>query len=282
MAEQISRRSNNVTSAGFELPFENQIQRFGAGTLNLKDSLDAMEGWSRLTNIWHQNEGEATARPGETALTTHGGTSSPIHSVRKLRDPASGTFTRIWGVGNTVQHGASGAATSVGPGYSGDPISLVPHRPTLSGDPWMYVGDRLKMVKVRNDGLAFPIGLPVPTAAPTVTLDTEYRTTIARCEAADGTQASAWTGTAGSDNEGNASGVPIVLDESTAHMEGAAALRFRTTDGAFTSTYDSWWGMATTLDLNELTEVGGSATRPATDDDLVHFWVLMSLPYLIE
>src|SRR5262245_21437802 len=282
MAEQISRRSNNVTSAPFDTPFENQIQRFGAGTLNLKDSLDAMEGWSRLTNIWHQNEGEATARPGQTAFATFGGTSSPVHSVRKLRDPASGTFTRIWGVGNTVQHGASGAITSVGPGYSGDPVSLVPHRPTLSGDPWMYVGDRSKMVKVRNDGLAFPIGLPAP-AAPTAAPGTEYRRSIATFSAADSTAAGSWTGVAGSDEHGNASGVPTIVGGFGIPGGTTPEIYVTTVDAAVDSPYDSWVGIGLTRDLTTLSPVPGpGADIPASDDDLIHFWMKTSHPHLIE
>ena len=83
MAEQISRRSNNITTSPFESPFENQLTRFGLNGLNLKDSLDAMEGWARLTNIWHENEGEATGRPGQTSLATHGGTT--CHSTSPPR-----------------------------------------------------------------------------------------------------------------------------------------------------------------------------------------------------
>ncbi|HEY6415292.1 MAG TPA: hypothetical protein VIX41_03610, partial [Acidimicrobiales bacterium] len=282
MAEQISRRSNNVTASPFDLPFETTLIRFGAGSLNLKDSLDVLEGWSRMTNLWHEHEGEATVRPGETVLATHG--SSPVHSIRKLRDPAAGTSTRLWGVSNGLQIGASGALTSIASGFSGDPLALVPHRPPLSGAPWMLVGDRHKMVKVRGDGLVVPIGLPAPTAAPTTALATEYRTAIAQFESGDGTHAASWTGTAGTDKDGNASGVPITVDDTTGYMVGAGAVRFRTTDGAFVYPYDSWWGhkFASPVDLTTLTEVGGSATRPASDDDEIHLWLLVSDPHAVE
>src|SRR5215831_6634406 len=118
MAEQVSRRANNVTSAGFENPFETQIVRFGVQGLNLKDSLDAMEGWSALTNIWHEHEGEATIRPGETVLATVSA-GETVHSVRKLRNPRTGAHTRVWGVGTTVRRGLTGVLTSTDGGYIG-------------------------------------------------------------------------------------------------------------------------------------------------------------------
>jgi hypothetical protein len=284
MAEQISRRSNPVTSAGFEQPFETQPVRFGSGTLNLKDSLDAMEGWTRLTNVWHENEGEATARPGQDSIASHAG-SGPVSAVRKLRDPDSSTYTRFWGVGDTLQRGGEGATTVVASGLSGQPLALVPHRPTLSGEPWMFVGDKSKMLKVRADGLALPIGLPIPTAPPTLALAPEYRTAMAQFESADGSQASAWTGTAGTNRKGYASGIPITVDDTTGYQDGAGAVRFRTTDSPLMETgltYDSWWGMARSLNLNTLTQVGGSATTPGSDDDHIHLWLLVSHPHTIE
>src|SRR5262245_45274977 len=139
MPEQQSRRANVVTNSQFEGAFETVIVRFGQLGLNLKDSLDAMEGWSRLTNIWHEHEAEATVRPGLTALATHGGN---CHSIRKLRNVKDGTVTRIWGVDTDVYRGFSGVITLAASGFSGDPLTLLPHRPNISGtDGWMYVGD---------------------------------------------------------------------------------------------------------------------------------------------
>jgi IPT/TIG domain len=201
MAEQITRRANNVTSATFEAPFETQTVRFGVGGLNLKDSLDAMEGWSRLTNIWHEHEGEATVRPGQTAFATASGT---IHSVRKLRDPHGNTFTRLWGVDGKLFQGQSGALTERASGFSGDPLTLFPHRPPLSGDPWMYVADKNKMVKVRADGLVLPIGLPAPAPA-TYALANEFSVMIASFD-----DAASWTPVPGTNATGETVGVPAV------------------------------------------------------------------------
>ena len=71
----------------------------------------------------------------------------------------------------------------------GDPLTLVPHRPTLSSDPWMWVADRNKMVKVRADGLVLPIGLPAPTTPPVVTHGPHQKTNLAGCDTSDGSHA---------------------------------------------------------------------------------------------
>ena len=298
MAEQTSRRANPVTSAAFEAPFETHQVRFGVGGLNLKDALDAMEGWSRMTNVWHEQEQEATARPGQTALASHG--ASPVHSVRRLRDPRTGTDTRVWGVGTALHRGLAGTTTAVDTGYSGDPLALVPHRPTLSGDPWMFVGDRLRMRKLRADGLCVPIGLPAPSAAPAVTPGTEYRTSIATHGATDGTAATAWTKVAGTmepdepDPEADPddpppppipTDPPTVVDEFS--IPGGTTPDIYVTvfpagGGPSLKSFDSWIGTAVTRDLSVLTPVGGGATLPAGDDDLVHFWIKTSAPSQIE
>lgn len=288
MAEQISRRANNVTSAQFEAPFETQIVRFGVGGLNLKDSLDVMEGWSRLTNIWHEHEGEATVRQGERqyALTGAGAT---CHSLRKLRNPRTGTHTRFYGVGTTVRQGpwdpdplhAPTTPTTVSSGYSGDPLTFVPHRPPLSGDPWMFIADRTKMAKVRADGLALPIGLPAPSSMATSALGHEYRRAIAMCDSSDDTEAANWTPIAGKDENGNAADTPdaAVAPAGAPFGDGIYCV---TNPGSVISAYDSWWGCHTNKDLTVLDEVGGSGTTPASDNDIIHVWMKLSHPHLIE
>jgi hypothetical protein len=284
VAEQISRRANRVTSAVFDAPFETQIVRFGHHGLNLKDSLDAMEGWSILTNIWHEHEGEATVRPGETTFATLPAAST-VHSIRKLRDPHAGTTTRLWGAGTSLSHGATGATSVIDTGFSGDPLALVPHRPPFSGAPWMFVGDRTKMVKVRADGLVLPIGLPIPIVAAVTAIGTQYRRSICLGNATDSTAAIAWTGAAGGDEQGNATDVPAVPTD-TASSPAGYDLYFITNPGSIVTTYDSWWGAAITRDLTELDAItpltGEPATVPASDDDIIHLWMKLSHPQLVE
>lgn len=277
MPEQSSDRGNVITVAPFENPFENHAIRFGVLGLNLKQSLDAMEGFSRLTNVDHDQEGELTVRPGQTLLVS-GGTAH--HSVRKLYDPRAQTTTRIWGIDSSVYRGASGALTVVEAGFSGDPLALVPHRPTFSGESWMFIGDRSQMRKVRDDGLSLPIGLPAPGSACASALGTEYRRTIAEMDAADSTEAAQWVGTGGVDTDGNPAGVPIATDDLATAPSGAA-VRFRTTAGSISSAYDSWWGVPKALSLAQIDPVGGGGAIDASDDDFIHLYLLFSLPHLL-
>ena len=280
MAEQQSRRANPVTTAPIDSAFETQLVQLGRKGLNIKDDIAALDPgqFSRMTNVDHDADGNVQARPGQTAFASAGGTH---HSVRKLRDPETGSTTRVWGIGGSLFIGASGGLAGIDAGYSGNPLALVPHRPPLSGDSWMFVGDSARMRKVRTDGLVVQIGLPAP-GAPGVALGTEYRTTIAQFEAADGTQASAWTGVAGTDDKGNDSGVPIAEDDCATAPVAGCAVRFRTTVGAAVSTYDNWWGIPLSRDLTQVTPVGGGGAIPASDDDIIHFWMFFSLPHLIE
>jgi hypothetical protein len=285
MAEQISRRANNVTSAGFDQPFETHIVRFGAGGLNLKDSLDAMEGWSRMTNIWHEAENEVTARPGQDPIATHTG---DCHSVRLLRS-ASTSDTRFWGVADQILRGHHGAlaVADAGP-YSGDPVALVPHRPTLSGDSWMFIGDRARMRKISPTGLSVPIGLPAPTTPATTALASEHRGIIAMCSDTepDGTGAAAWVPQAGVDGEGTPVNTPdaAVGTEGPINTVTGSAIFLRVDPGAPVKGYDAWWGCPAVRDLTQLHEVsgdvvvGGGTTTPANDNDICSILLKTSHP----
>jgi hypothetical protein len=96
--------------------------------------------------------------------------SAPIHSLRRLNDstpagPAAG-FILVAGAGSNLY---AGSTTPVDTGLSGDPVSLVPFRPNASVQPWMYVGDSVKMDKIRSDGTRFKTGIAEPQVAPTIT-----------------------------------------------------------------------------------------------------------------
>jgi hypothetical protein len=276
MPEQQSQRGGAVASAGVEAaPFETQLIRCGQGGLNLKDSLDALEGWSRLTNLDHENNGEMQGRAGQTSFATGG---SVHHSVRKLRDPQAGSTTRVWGIDTDLYIGASGVLSLIDSGYSGDPLTLVPHRPPLSGDPWMFVADRTRLRKVRADGLDLPIGLPAPGAAVTTALGTELQRSICAFDSSDGSQAASWVPTAGKDKNGHPPGLGTATD--VGGPLGGSAVDFRTnvTGSTIDSAYDSWWGLAASRTLVTL-DPGGVA---ASDDDYFHLWMKTSHPQLIQ
>jgi hypothetical protein len=91
-----------------------------------------------------------------------------VHTIRRLNDstPAGPAGGYILVEGASVFLYAN--ATQVDSGLSGNPISLVPFRPNASVQPWMYVGDSLKMDKVRSDGTRYKMGIMEPQVAPAV------------------------------------------------------------------------------------------------------------------
>lgn len=93
---------------------------------------------------------------------------SGVHSLRRLNDltpagPAAG-FILVGGAGTAL----FANAVQVDSAFSGNPISLVPFRPNTSVQPWMYVGDSLKMDKVRSDGTQYKVGIQEPQVAPII------------------------------------------------------------------------------------------------------------------
>src|SRR5208282_2711255 len=92
-----------------------------------------------------------------------------VHSLRRLNDstpagPPAG-FILVVGAGTNLYANA----TQVDSGLSGNPISIVPFRPNTSVQPWAYVGDSVKMDKVRSDGTCYAMGIAEPQAAPSIT-----------------------------------------------------------------------------------------------------------------
>lgn len=92
-----------------------------------------------------------------------------VHSLRRLNDttPAgpAGGFILVEGASINLYANA----VEVDFGLSGNPISLIPFRPNASVQPWMYVGDSIKMDKVRSDGTCYKMGIAEPQVAPVVT-----------------------------------------------------------------------------------------------------------------
>jgi hypothetical protein len=273
MPEQQSQGAQAVTAAPVTQPFETAIIPFGAGGLNLRDTLDAIPvgQYAQLTNLIHTVSRDMEARPGLTALATAG---TDHHSVRRLSDPQNSTFTRVWGIDQSLYIGQSGALASIDTGYSGAPLYLLPHRPPLSGDPWMFVGDISRMRKVRADGLDLPIGLPAPGAAASPTLGPEQFTPIAGFGTSffgdDGTSASHWTGNAGTDF----SVPPNPTAAPTTIPQGEFVINPGGTICTAQQEFFCYWGLARSLDLSQV----GSLV--ASDDDAMHLLMRLSHPNL--
>lgn len=280
MPEQQSGRGQPVTKAAFEGAFETVLLPFGPSRWNLQDDIDAMPPghFPRLTNVVNDQDGRLLARAGQTSFATAG---TEHHSIRKFRDPQASSESRVWGIDAHLYQGTSGALTQIDTGYSGQPLALVPHRPEISGDPWMFVGDKNRMRKVRFDGLDLEIGLPKPASAATAALLAIRQTNIALFGLGDNQHFTNWTSNQGYlyDVDGNITGLsalPFITDVSNG-ISGSLGLNFETNQGAGSpGGYSNWWGCPL---VNNLTLVGGVA---ASDDDYIHIWMNVSHSQFIE
>lgn len=271
MPEQQSSRGQAITSSEITAPFETAMWPYGQQGLQLNAELDAIPvgQYSRMTNVIHTTGRALTGRPGLTSLATAG---TDHHSVRRLADPQNTTFTRIWGIDQSLYIGQSGALSSIDTGYSGAPLYLLPHRPPLSGDPWMFVADTNRMRKVREDGLDVQIGLPKPGSATSAALSTLRTTMIAAMDpayGADGTQASNWTLNGGFDfaDPPNPVTAPTTL--------GNSEFIFNLAGSPSCTAQVGWYASAGIAATRDLSTVGGVA---ASDDDLFFLSMRLSAP----
>ena len=127
-----------------------------------------------LTNVRSYQSGRIETRQGLTkaSITTATASDLPVHSIRRLNSPLSGTFTRIVGGGTKLWYGTGASLTnpSGATGYSGYPLSFVPFEPDQAPEPWMYTADSSKMTKTNISGTTYSIGIAPPTSEPTASL----------------------------------------------------------------------------------------------------------------
>jgi hypothetical protein len=259
MPIQVSNRATPVTGAEFTAPFQSSFVRFGVKGLNVNDAIDAIEPnqLTRMLNVTHRIDDSVVARAGQSPLYTAG---TKHHTIGRLN--TSTGFTRFVGVDTSLYMGDTSIA-SVSSGFSGYPLSFLPTHPVITGDSWMYVADSNKMLKVRSDGLALPVGLPAPASAATAALVTEQKTTIANYTD-DGTQSANWTANPGATYDT----VPVPVDtEVFTISDGPDGLNALQVGCLFPQTnlngYYGFWGCPVTRDLSKV------GTLPATDDDLI-------------
>ncbi len=277
MPEQVGRRSLPVTAAPFPAPFETGVVRCGQGGVTLLDDADASKGdCRRMTNLFHEGGGSLTLVPG---LVRHTGEAGTLHhTIARLNDVDSNLYLYVLGVDTSLYTGTD-TLTEVDDGYSGDPLTLVPYRPPLSGETWMFVADRDRLRKVRTDGLDLPIGLPAPSTQAAATVQPAQQTAICAFDATDGSDAATWTGIAGYDyqravdQEGpQPTGVPVAGDGGG--VDGNT-VELKTVPGGVEDAARGYWSAwAHPLALN-LAVVG---TVAASDDDYLHTWVKFSHP----
>jgi hypothetical protein len=106
-------------------------------------------------------------------LTEIAGVTGIPHSVRRVNNNLPGAakaWQRFVGAGANLYTGQS-SFTQIDSGFSGNPLSMVPYRPPMSPESWLYAYDSLKQAKYRTDGeTAQQIGIFPPRAEPFVVL----------------------------------------------------------------------------------------------------------------
>ena len=150
-----------------------------------------------LQNIRSYVEGVIETRPGLNQLNAIALSELNVHSAKRLVNDipsASPTFTRVVGSGTKLYTVDSGAGTERDSGYSGDPLSMIRHRPERSPEAYVYIADANKMRKIRTDGTDFQMGIAPPNNAPTAAIGAPSYNVIEEFEAVG-----SWTngGTAG-------------------------------------------------------------------------------------
>lgn len=91
----------------------------------------------------------------------------PIHSISRLNDSFTSSFTRFVGSGSVLYSGSGGTLASLDTGFSGNPLAMVPYRPPQSPQSWMYVYDSSRQQRYKADNSTKQnIGIAAPTLEP--------------------------------------------------------------------------------------------------------------------
>lgn len=253
--------------------WETPTYRLARGGLSLAELQQLTpEQCSRMSNLVYSGDEPVLSRLGQTLFATFGA-GATVHSIGRLNTPPGGV-QRFWGSGTSLFRGASGGPGSIATGFSGDPLTFLTYRPQLSGESWMYVADRSKMVKVSAASVPLSIGLPAP-ASLTSAIAAIFTTNIARFDSGDNTQAVNWTPTAGQDRSTPpiTAGTPTIAD-----VPGAAAVAITTMPGNAKTGYASMMGIALNRNLSVLQ---GGAVQ-ASDEDFIHGFIQVDRPDLLE
>lgn len=230
-----------------------------------------------LENARLDQFGRLRLRPGWTLLFSLP-SAGPGHSLGRLYLPSTGTYIAYVGSGATLWRGPNPAAMqAVSTTLSGNPLTFLPYRPALSGDPWMIVGDTTVLGQVPPTGEAMLLGLAPPASAPSSRIVDILTTKICDFHGAV-SQASVWTLTAGQDDStptALVAGVPTAQD--ITGLQGSA-VEFTTTVGNAAKGYTSIMGLPITADLTTLQ--GGF--RAAEPEDVIHMFMRVSRPGIVD
>jgi len=190
--------------------FNSIRKRFGVRGIQLSRPVDLLEEnkYPALKNVRSYVDGVIQSRPGMALIyDVDSGAATALHTIKRLNDAVNARSTYFTGAGTKLYADTSGhtAATEIDSGYSGDPISTVPHRPEQSPLPWLYFMDRTrggrkaKSTAASDTFKSFPMGIAPPTKPPTVSLSAPLVKVVSECDATAG-----WT-------QGGTAGAPALL-----------------------------------------------------------------------
>ena len=250
-------------------------ERFGLGGLDLRRSIDIVDALNAtiLTNAIRYPDGGWTTRQGQQDLCT--APVGPIHSITRATDAATRISKLYWGAGTTICEGPSSTLATISTDYSGQPMSFVPWQCKLSGESWLIVGDGNKMRKIRvKDNLILPLGLPEPSAAPTVSVAavSTGNTNKVLIDALD--TDSGWTRTVQS---GISASAPTVATLSPGK---GTAYSVKITTAPTGAISGLWWSQISRAESVDLSKF--DTNKPATDDDYIHFWLRFDVPTAVS
>lgn len=254
-------------------PFDAVLILLAQEGLNIKKALSVLSltEASILLNAVPTLGGQLLTRPGQTSLAT---AVSGLHTIARLNNPSASNFTRFWGAGTTIQRGVSGALATIETGMSGNPISMLPFRPPLSGQSWMYMADSNKMRKASATSAINAIGLPKP-GVPTTAINTTYVNSLITFNAVDGTNAAAWSHVAGrADDDSAGSAGPTITDAAD------GGVTFAANPGPIGAGIGYWSAMSTPKVGDWSTFNAGAVA--ASDDDEVQVTIAIQDPSLVD
>ncbi|HZM78502.1 MAG TPA: hypothetical protein VFC19_22475 [Candidatus Limnocylindrales bacterium] len=154
-----------------ETKYNRDTQRFDCLGLDLNRPVDSVKPgkFPYLKNCRSNVAGRVEPREGMTLVGTPVPGQAPLHSCRRLNDPANDRWAYVIGSGTHLAVGDE-SFSDVDSGYSGEPLALVPWRPEASPTSYMYVADSWRMRKVTAGGDLDTIGYPPPPDPPRVGL----------------------------------------------------------------------------------------------------------------
>lgn len=131
---------------------------------------------SRLRNLTIDSDGALVIRPGLINRYAAGiiANKTPVHSIRRISDQ-SGASAILYGVQDRLANDIAGVVTNVDGPYSGNPLTIIPWRPTEAIKSYAYIYDSLKQSKLAVDSTTVhPIGIDPPFQPPTAELKDKF------------------------------------------------------------------------------------------------------------